>query len=170
MEQFSPFSHFHFGIHVLSLFSGRTLEAIHPAAIETQASGAFTPHSILHSKEDKPPKGFEKFFKRDSEKKSATKKKDDDKKDSKETKKEQEEADLTEEEEAAERKSKEGDKESDGGSQGKIKAFFFDPNNNPKNEALVLMAAILGAGYFVYNFKAPMKEIVYMEFLNDYLL
>lgn len=119
---------------------------------------------VLYSKEDKKPKGFEKFFRRpgeDKKEKSASEKKDDEKK--------EKEDELTEEEDEADGKkgSEEGEKKSE---QEGIKGFFFDPNNNPKNEALFLLAALLGAGYFVYNFRAPMKEIVYMEFLNDYLL
>lgn len=135
---------------------------------EVTYAAALNPTAILHSKEEKPPKGFEKFFRRDTDKKAKKK----ESKDEEKKQKEKEEEDLTEEEEAAEsKKGKEGDgKSGEGDQQGKIKAFFFDPNNNPKNEALILLAAAIGAGYFVYNFKAPMKEIVYMEFLNDYLL
>jgi len=121
--------------------------------------------ATLFSKEDKPPKGFEKFFRRPSDDKKAKAAKE------KEEKKDKEQEDLTEEEEEAEkRKQSKDDGEKEEGGANKIKSFFFDPNNNPKNEALVLLAAMLGAGYFVYNFKAPLKEIVYMEFLNEYLL
>lgn len=122
--------------------------------------------TMLFSKDDKPPKGFEKFFRRPQEDKKAkgasSKKKEEEKK--------EKEEELTEEEEETEtKKSKEGDGEKGGEQQGKLKAFFFDPKKNP-NEALIILAAMLGCGYFIYNFKAPMKEIVYMEFLNDYLL
>ena len=103
--------------------------------------------AILHSKDDKPPKGFEKFFRRpkDGEKKekSAAKKKEEDNK--------EKEDDSLSDEETETKKGKEGDGEN-GEDPNKIKAFFFDPNNNPKNEALFLLAALVGAGYFVYNF------------------
>ena len=46
----------------------------------------------------------------------------------------------------------------------------MDPNGNPKNEFWILMAMLLGGGAYYFNFRAPVKEIVYMEFLNDYLL
>jgi len=34
------------------------------------------------------------------------------------------------------------------------------------------LAAVLAAatGWYLFNYKKPMKEVVYMEFLNDYLL
>ena len=102
--------------------------------------------AIWHSKDDKPPKGFEKFFRRpkDGEKKekSAAKKKEEDSK--------EKEEDLSDEETET-KKGKEGDGEN-AEEPNKIKSFFFDPNNNPKNEALFLLAALVGAGYFVYNF------------------
>ena len=115
------------------------------------------------SKEDKPPKGFEKFFRRpqdDKKAKASDKKKSEDKK--------EKEEELSEEEEA-EKEGKGSDKGEGEKDQG-IKGYFFEPNGNPKNELLISLALMLGAGAYVYNFRNPMKEIVYMEFLNEYLL
>jgi len=119
--------------------------------------------AILFTKDDKPPKGFEKFFRRPQEEKKAKasdKKKSDDKK--------EKEEDLSEEEEV-EKESK-GSEKGEGEKDQGIKGYFFDPNGNPKNELLILLGLMLGAGAYVYNFRSPMKEIVYMEFLNEYLL
>ena len=48
--------------------------------------------------------------------------------------------------------------------------FFFDPNNNPKPENFlwVFLAAI--TGYYLLSARKPMKELLYMDFLNNYLL
>lgn len=48
--------------------------------------------------------------------------------------------------------------------------FFFDENNNPRPEgfiALLLAGSIL---YFVLTNRKPMQELVYKDFLNEYLL
>jgi AFG3 family protein len=119
---------------------------------------------ILLSKDDKPPKGFEKFFRRPQEDKKA---KTQDKKKKDEDKKEKEE-ELSEEEETE--KESRGKDKGDGEQDQGIKGYLFDPNGNPKNEILILLAMMLGTGAYLYNFRSPMKEIVYMEFLNDYLL
>lgn len=125
--------------------------------------------AFLNSSGDKPPKGFEKFFRKGEDKKAKSSSKKEKKE---EEKKKQEEEELSEEETET-KSSKEGEKDkgSGDGAENKIKAFFFDPNNNPKWESVFLLAALgFGTGWYLYNFKAPMKEIVYMEFLNDYLL
>lgn len=52
-----------------------------------------------------------------------------------------------------------------------MKGFFFDPEGgNPKPEGW--MAALLAASalYYIINHKKPMKEIIYMDFLNNYLI
>ena len=46
---------------------------------------------------------------------------------------------------------------------------MFDNNNNPKPEGWLAIAMAIAAGYYVINYKKPMKEIVFMEFYNDYL-
>lgn len=61
------------------LLPGRRIEAAQPIAIQAQAS-AFNPWSVLRSKEDKPPKGFEKFFRRDTDKKAKKKESKDEEK------------------------------------------------------------------------------------------
>lgn len=116
----------------------------------------------LLSKDDKPPKGFEKFFRRPQEDKKAKaqdKKKEEDKK--------EKEEDLSEEEEV-EKESKGKDKGDGEQSQG-IKGYFLDPNGNPKNEFLLLLAMMLGTTAYLFNFSAPKKEITTQEFLHDYL-
>ncbi len=53
----------------------------------------------------------------------------------------------------------------------KVKGFFFEPEGgNPRPEGWV--AALLAAGtlYYIINHKKPMKEIIYMDFLNNYLI
>lgn len=53
----------------------------------------------------------------------------------------------------------------------KAKGFFFEPNGgDPKPEGWIGALAAAGALYFIVNYKAPMKELVYMDFLNNYLL
>lgn len=53
----------------------------------------------------------------------------------------------------------------------KIRGFFFDPNgNDPKPEGWIGALCAAGALYYMVNYKAPMKEIIYMDFLNNYLL
>ena len=53
----------------------------------------------------------------------------------------------------------------------KVKGFFFEPEGgNPRPEGW--MAALLAASalYYIINHKKPMKEIIYMDFLNNYLI
>lgn len=48
--------------------------------------------------------------------------------------------------------------------------FFFDQENNPKPEGFlgVLLAGFVG--YYLLTYQKPMNELVYKDFLNDYLL
>ena len=46
----------------------------------------------------------------------------------------------------------------------------MEPDNSPKPEGFVAGVLGLATAYYLYNYKKPMKEVVYMEFLNDYLL
>jgi len=47
---------------------------------------------------------------------------------------------------------------------------FFTPNNEPKPEGFLALLLAFATGYYLFNYKRPMKEVVYMQFLNDYLL
>lgn len=47
--------------------------------------------------------------------------------------------------------------------------FFFNPNNNPKWENWGILALALFGGVYAYSFSNPAKELVYMEFVNEYL-
>jgi len=52
----------------------------------------------------------------------------------------------------------------------KAKGFFFDPNGgNPRPEGWIGALVATAALYYLTNHKTPMKEIVYMDFLNNYL-
>jgi len=48
--------------------------------------------------------------------------------------------------------------------------MFFDPENNPRPEGWLAVLVSIASIYYLLNYKKPMKEIVYMEFLNEYLL
>lgn len=110
---------------------------------------------------DKKPKGFEKFFKNKEEKET--------KKEEKEAKKasqedKEDDDNITEEEEETDKSKEETD------DRNPLQKFFMTPENDPKPESWLGLLVGLAAGYYAYNYKAPMKEVVYMEFLNDYLL
>ena len=122
--------------------------------------------SIFKSKEDdEKPKGFEKFFK----KKEPSSQKDDDKDkkgdEEKKAKKDDDDDDLSEEE--TEEKE---DKQSKTDERNKLTQFLFEPDNNPRPEGWLAVFTALATGWYLFNYKKPMKEIVYMEFLNEYLL
>lgn len=71
--------------------------------------------------------------------------------------------------EKKEQKSSEDDKDQSGWGE-KIKGFFFEPNGGPpKPEGWVGALAAAGTLYYIVNHKQPMKEIIYMDFLNNYL-
>ena len=78
---------------------------------------------------------------------------------------------LDEKEDSHDRKEQKSNE--DEGSQGwgeKIKGFFFEPNGGPpKPEGWVGALATAGVLYYIVNHKKPMKEIIYMDFLNNYL-
>ena len=68
---------------------------------------------------------------------------------------------------------------SDGGKKGgndnkddgnKWKKFFFDEDNQPKPEGFLALMLSGFAGYYLLTYRKPMQEIVYMDFLNNYLL
>lgn len=125
---------------------------------------------ILNSEGDgdkKPPKGFEKFFKKN---KDVKKSEDSEKPEEKETKsndKKKKEEDVSEEEET-ESKSKTEEPEKD--ERNKVVQFFFDQDHNQKPEGWLAIVLALATGYYLYNYKKPMNELIYMQFLNDYLL
>lgn len=47
--------------------------------------------------------------------------------------------------------------------------FLFNPNNNPKFENWGILALALLGGIYAFTYTKPAKELVYMEFVNDYL-
>ena len=81
--------------------------------------------------------------------------------------KEEQSAEETEEE-PTESKSKKTKGEPKDTRPGYMKAFF-DMNNNPKFENWFLLAMALFGAYFVATYSPPAKELVYMEFVNDFL-
>ena len=78
----------------------------------------------------------------------------------------EEDPDLTEEEEP------ESEKKSSASSDDRnaLQKMFFEEDNSPKPEGWLGLIMALATGWYLFNYKKPMKEIVYMEFLNDYLL
>ena len=64
-------------------------------------------------------------------------------------------------------KKKKGDQESFGQ---RMRNIYFDPNGNPKPEMWMTLAAALACSYLAMTTEKPRKEIVFMTFLNDYLL
>jgi hypothetical protein len=51
-----------------------------------------------------------------------------------------------------------------------LKGFFFEPNNNPKQEFWMALMALFSAGFLYYNYKKPIQEIVFQEFINNYVI
>lgn len=51
-----------------------------------------------------------------------------------------------------------------------MRNIYFDPNGNPKPEMWMTLAAALACSYLAMTTEKPRKEIVFMSFLNDYLL
>ena len=51
-----------------------------------------------------------------------------------------------------------------------MRNIYFQPNGNPKPEAWLTLLAAIACGYLAVTTEAPRKEIVFMNFLNDYLL
>lgn len=77
---------------------------------------------------------------------------------------------MTEEEEAGDDKKSKDEKQSSKEEKKDWKGFFFDENNNPKPEGFVALLLAGFTGYYLLTYKKPMQEIVYMDFLNNYLL
>jgi len=51
-----------------------------------------------------------------------------------------------------------------------MRNIYFDPNGNPKPEMWMTLAAALACSYLAMTTEKPRKEVVFMTFLNDYLL
>lgn len=119
---------------------------------------------------DPAPKGFEKFFRKRNERKEATPEKDSSDKEKK-AKEEQEES--KEEEGGSDEKEKEKKKKSSSGDESfyqKMRNVYFDPSGGPKPEMWMTLVAALACSYLVVSAEKPRKEVVFMSFLNDYLL
>lgn len=125
--------------------------------------------SILASEggDKKPPKGFEKFFRGKKASSSNDESAKEDKKEDKEKANKEKDEELSEEEDAHETASKEKEPEDN---RNQFMKALFTPENDPKPEGWLGILLALATGYFVLNYKKPMKEVVYMQFLNDYLL
>jgi len=52
----------------------------------------------------------------------------------------------------------------------RMRNIYFGPGGNPKPEAWMTLLAAIACGYVAMTTEAPRKEIVFMDFLNDYLL
>ncbi len=46
---------------------------------------------------------------------------------------------------------------------------MFDNNNNPRFENWIIVAVAMGAGIYLANYQKPSNELVYMDFVNEYL-
>jgi len=72
--------------------------------------------------------------------------------------------------ESTEGKEKPNNKD-DGSFKERLRNVYFKPGgNDPKPEAWLALLAALACGYLAMTFDPPRKEIVFMTFLNDYLL
>ena len=86
------------------------------------------------------------------------------------SKKEEEEERVSEEEESSTSGEK-GDKGKKGGDDRESwKKFFFDEENNPKPEGFLAVMLSGFAAYYLATYRKPLQELVYMDFLNNYLL
>lgn len=47
---------------------------------------------------------------------------------------------------------------------------MFEPNGGPPKPAFYLTLLSTLAGFYYLNYKTPLKELIYMDFLNNYLL
>ena len=52
----------------------------------------------------------------------------------------------------------------------RMRNIYFQPGGNPKPEAWLTLLAAIACGYVAMTTEVPRKEIVFMTFLNDYLL
>lgn len=46
----------------------------------------------------------------------------------------------------------------------------MDPDNNPKPESWLPILGALTAAYYLFFYKKPAEEIVFMDFYNEYML
>lgn len=100
------------------------------------------------------------------EEKDAKKAAEEDDHPKKEENKEKEEETEEEVEDKDTKKSKTEEKEDD---REWYMKFLFNPNNNPKFENWGILALALLGGIYAFTYSKPAKELVYMEFVNDYL-
>ena len=64
-------------------------------------------------------------------------------------------------------------KKKKGGSEGygeRLRNLYLNNEGGPKPEAWLTLLAAIACGYIAMTTEAPRKEIVFMQFLNDYLL
>ena len=101
-------------------------------------------------------------------------KKNTDKEEKKAASKQEEEEHISEEETESKgsdnKGNNKGDNNNNENSKNKWKKFFFDEDNNPKPEGFLALMLSGFAGYYLLTYRKPMQEIVYMDFLNNYLL
>tara|TARA_B110000285_G_scaffold134800_1_gene151079 strand:- start:1955 stop:2782 length:828 start_codon:yes stop_codon:yes gene_type:complete len=149
---------------------GTNISSVWNIDLEQKMTSNYESYVLQSSKKDEnedkedAPKGFEKFFKKKKDPKEGEKEiskkegaqKEDDKDD-----------DLTEEENEDKSEKEEEEKKDE---RDKVTQFFFDPNNNPKPESWVPLIGALGALYYMFVYKTPAEEIVFMEFYNEYML
>ena len=131
-----------------------------------------------HLLSKKAPKGFERFMKDIKKKKDEPKEAQEAGKEEKETKKEEktpkeeiEETEESEEEEDTKKKSDEDEEDSkkEKEDSNSLKAMFFNEGGDPNWQNFGILALVLGGIYYALNYSTPAKELVYMEFVNDYL-
>ena len=109
--------------------------------------------------------GFEKFLRNAKKRVQGDKEGQDDDK-AKKTNKD-EEASEEEEPEAKPRRSRSSSNEQD--DREWYMKFLFQPNGNPKFESWGILALAVFSAIFAATYSTPAKELVYMEFVNDYL-
>jgi AFG3 family protein len=135
--------------------------------VNTMATQGFLKGNFPHIfSEKKAPKGFEKFLRKVKDKKDNEAQKADSKKEKEDGKEKEEE--MTEEEHDDPKSSKSESAEGKDDRPQYMK-FLFNPNNNPKWENWGIIALAVFGAVYAYSFSNPAKELVYMEFVNDYL-
>ena len=107
--------------------------------------------------------GFEKFLRNAKKRVQGDKEGEDDK--AKKTNKDEEASE--EEPEAKPRRSRGSSNEQD--DREWYMKFLFQPNGNPKFESWGILALAVFSAIFAATYSTPAKELVYMEFVNDYL-
>ena len=85
--------------------------------------------------------------------------------DNKEKQQEPEEEEMTEEEPDTKPKQE----ETKGEEQNWYQKIFFDPNHDPNWQNWIIIALAVLGGAYMLTYQAPKKELVYMEFVNQYL-